>query len=228
MKRPTLVGFALATMVAACATLAGAAELQLTIKNGRVTLIADNVPARRILEDWATVGDATIVNAEKLTGPPLTLRLENVSEREALDVVLRSAAGYVAAPRPLGDEGASLFDRILVLAASKAPPAAARSMSAPAPARFAPPPGTGDEVYEPDPLPDDSGAMPQQLQPYPGPFPGTAPQPQDEVPAQPQTSPRPGFLPAPAQPQQPVLTLPPGYPGAPPVPPRKPGGGGGL
>jgi len=228
MKRPMLVGFALATLVAAGPASARAADLQLTIKDGRVTLIADSVPARQILEKWGVVGDATIVNADKLTGPPLTLRLEDVPEREALGIVLRSAAGYMAAPRRPGDEGASRFGQILVLAASKAPPAPARSMSAPAPAPFAPP-ATGDDVYEPDsPPPDDPGGVPQQLQPYPGPFPGTVPQPQEEVPARPQTSPRPGFLPTPAQPQQPVLTLPPGYPGAPPVPPRKPGGGGGL
>jgi len=227
MKSSTLAGFALATLVATCSATAWAAELQLTIRDGRVTLVADNVPARQILEQWGTVGDATIVNADKVTGPPLTLRLEDVSEREALDIVLRSAAGYVAAPRPPGEAGASRFDRILILAASKAPPASARSMSAPAP--YAPPPVTGGDVYEPDPPPpDDVDSLPQQLQPYPGPFPGTAPQPQEEQPVQPQTSPRPGFLPAPVQPQQPVLTLPPGYPGAPPVPPRKPGGGGGL
>ena len=226
MKRSALLRFALATVVAACAASAWAADLQLTIKDGRVTLIADKVPARQILEEWAIVGDAKIVNADKLTGPPLTLRLENVPEREALDIVLRSAAGYVAAPRPLAGEGASRFDRIVVLAASKAPPAPARSMAAPAPAPFAPPP-VNDDVYQPDePPPDDPGALPVQLQPYPGPFPGTAPQPEQEVPAQPQTSPRPGFLPAPPQPQQPVTTLPPGYPGAPPtVPPRRPGGG---
>ncbi len=231
MKSSNLVGFALATLVVACSAPAVAADLQLTIKDGRVTLVADNVPARQILEEWAAVGNATVVNADKLTGQPLTVRLEGVPEREALDVVLRSAAGYVAAPRRPGDDGASVFDRILVLAASKAPPAPARSMSAPAPAPFAPSPVAGDVIYEPDAWPDDPGAPPQQLQPFPGPFPGTVPQPQQEAPAQPQTSPRPGFLPAPPQPQQPMLTLPPGYPGAPPAPPpppRKPGGGGGL
>jgi hypothetical protein len=227
MKKSVLCRLALAGAVVVCAAPAVATDLQLTIKDGRVTLVADNVTVRTILEEWATVGDSTVVNAAKLTGLPLTLRLEGVSEREALDAILRSAAGYVAAPRPAGQGGASRFDRIVVLAASKAPPAPARSMSAPAPAPFAPPPVTED-VYEPDEWPpDDPNAMPPQLQPYPGPFPGTAPpQQEQDAPAQPQTSPRPGFLPAPAQPQAPVLTLPPGYPGAPTaVPPRKPGGG---
>lgn len=217
---------ALLAVLTACAVPAQANDLQLSIRDGRVTLIAEGVTAREIMEAWAKIGESQVVNAEKLSGPPLTLRLEDVPERQALDVVLRAAAGYLVAPRRPGEEGPSRFDRILVLATSKAPPAPARSLSAPTPAPFAPPP-VADEPWEPEPAEPGAADTPM-LQPYPGPFPGTVPQGQDEAqPQQPQTSPRPGFLPVPPQ-QQPVVTMPPGYPGVatPPAPIRKPGGGG--
>jgi len=219
---------ALAALLTACAVPAQANDLQFSIKDGRVTLIAENVTARQIMEAWATIGESQIVNAEKLGGPPLTLRLEDVPERQALDIVLRSAAGYLVAPRPAGSDGPSRFDRILVLATSKAPPAPARTLSAPTPAPFAPPPPVGVDQWEPEAPAEPDAVDAPTLQPYPGPFPGTAPQGQEEAqPQQPQTSPRPGFLPVAPQ-QQPVLTMPPGYPGVatPPAPIRKPGGGG--
>ena len=67
--------------------------------NGRVTLIAHDVTVREILAEWARVGQARIVNGEKLTGGPVTIELTDVPEARALDTVLRSAAGYVMAPR---------------------------------------------------------------------------------------------------------------------------------
>jgi len=215
----------LAVALTVCAVPAWAGDLQLTLKDGRVTLIADGVSARQILEQWAKVGDTQVVNAEKLAGPPLTLRLENVSERDALDVVLRSAAGFVVAPRPAGESGASQYDRILIMATSRAPAVSARSGAAPMrPAPFNQPPIMSGEQFNQGDTSDDPV---QQLQPYPGPFPGTGVEP-PEQPAQPQTSPRPGFLPVPQPAPGSVTPLPPGYPGVvPTVPPRKPGGGGG-
>ena len=48
---------------------ASAGELKLTMQNGRVTIIADNVPLRQILQEWARVGQTKIVNADKMSGP---------------------------------------------------------------------------------------------------------------------------------------------------------------
>jgi hypothetical protein len=198
-----------------------ASDLQLTFADGRVTLVADDVTAREILQRWAEIGESQVVNAERLGGPPLTLRLDQVPERDALGILLRSAAGYVVAPRPEGKAGTSRFDRILVLAVSTAPPASRPSVTSPAPVPFSARPGDSYVPAEWPPL-DDSSLTPPQLQPYPGPFPGTVPtQPEHDPPTQPRTSPQPGFLPEPVQPQQPVLTLPPMYPTAPP-----PGSGG--
>src|SRR4051812_46858630 len=106
---------------------AEAGDLRLTMQNGRVTLIADNVPLRQILQEWARVGQATILNADKLTGPALTLQIVDAPERDVLDIVLRSAAGYIAAPRPMIVAGASVYDRVTIMATSRAPAATAVS-----------------------------------------------------------------------------------------------------
>jgi hypothetical protein len=116
----------------------GAQELTLVFRDGRAKLSATNVPASRILAEWARVGRTRIVNADRLVGPALTLELEWVPERVALDTILRSAGGYMAAPRPGDVAGASVFDRILVMPASTQ--MAARPMPAPPPPRFVAPP----------------------------------------------------------------------------------------
>lgn len=231
MKIPGRLSIAVAMWLVASAAYAQADGLQLSIKDGRVTLVADNVQVRTILEEWARIGDTRIVNAEKLVGPPVTLRLENVAERDALDTVLRSAAGYLVAPRPPGVPGTSVFDRVLILASSRAPVSTGRSANMPptfSPPPMSPPIPTEDDQSESDDTTAPETSSPPML-PYPGPFPGSGAQPPPGQPQQPLTSPKPGFLPAP-QPgaNPPALPLPPGYPGSPtPVPPRKPGGGGG-
>src|SRR5918999_2939413 len=101
-----------AAVAAGVATTAAAGELTLTMANGRVTVIAKDVPLRQILAEWARVGNTRMVNAEKLMGGPLTLQLVDVPEKEALDILLRSAAGYMTAPRAQGVTGGSLYDRV--------------------------------------------------------------------------------------------------------------------
>ena len=123
-----------AALVLAASTTAAAQQLSLTIAGGRVTLTAENVPVSRILEEWARVGSVTVVNGEFVGGGPVTLWLEDVPEAVALDVILREASGYLLAPRPLESAGASVFDRIVVLAASTAPfVAPSRVVTTPAP-----------------------------------------------------------------------------------------------
>jgi hypothetical protein len=107
--------------------------VQLRFQDGLVTLRAQNAPIRTILVEWARLGGTTIVNGDYLPGPPLTLELTGVPERQALDVVLRTAAGYMLAPRRAGATGVSAFDRIVILPTSVAPPPAAAA-ARPAPA----------------------------------------------------------------------------------------------
>jgi len=116
------------------ATPALASELSLTIRDGRVTLVASNVSVGEVLAEWARVGRVTIVNGERLTGPPLTLQLDNVPEGEALASVLRAASGYVLAPRARPVADASRFDRVFILPTSVPPPAADVAVSQGTPA----------------------------------------------------------------------------------------------
>ena len=110
-------------LVGVAAVAAAQAPLQLHISNGRVTLHAQNVPVRTILAEWSKVGGAKIINGEAVAGAPLTLDLEAVPERQALDIVLRGVSGYVLAARQPGTPnvdvngrviaGVSMYDRIM-------------------------------------------------------------------------------------------------------------------
>jgi hypothetical protein len=201
------------------------AEFTFTIGGGRVTLIADNVPIRTVLMEWARQGQSRIVNAEKVVGPPLTLRLIDVPEDQALDIVLRSASGYMAAPRAVALDHASRYDRIMILASSHptaAAPAARmpRQMPQPNPAIMQPPPmavedDQGDDGTMPQPQ-DHEQEMPVSS-PQPGPLQVTPPGPGQPGGPQPQqlpvTSPRPGFIVPPGQqPPQPTPIKPPDSP----------------
>jgi hypothetical protein len=91
------------------------AEVQLAIRDGRVTLVATDATVRQILTEWARVGQTRIVNVDRIPGGPVTLELTGVPEAEALDLLLRSVTGYMAAQRPVVAANQSRYDRILVL-----------------------------------------------------------------------------------------------------------------
>jgi len=120
-----------AGMLAACAfafvSSATAGELKVTMQDGRVTVVADNVPVRQILAEWAKVGQAKVVGGDKIPGGPVTLRLENVPERQALDVLLRAASGFMVVERAVPEATLARFDRILILPTSSAPAGGAPS-----------------------------------------------------------------------------------------------------
>jgi len=219
---------AIAAVLAAPAR-AAAGELRLSIANGRVTIVAQDVTVRQILDEWQRVGKTTVVGADKLAGTPVTLELNDVAEGRALETLLRSASGYIAKPRA-GTTGASAYASILIMPASRAP-----AVSAAPPPAFTRPqpqvvmPNVIDEEGEPPPQIMPPGAVPAPPQQYPGqpppmPVQGQPMQPGgQQVPAQ--TLPRPGMLPPPAPggPGNPYQTQP-----MPPVrPPGVPGGPGG-
>ncbi len=109
-------------MLIGCAALVRAQQpLRLQIAEGRVTLHAENVPIRTILAEWARLGGATVINGDRVSGAPLTLDLEGMPERQAIDIILRSVSGYMLAARGPGTAGASIFDRIMILPTSAAP-----------------------------------------------------------------------------------------------------------
>lgn len=116
MARRVLLATAL---LLASALPAAAQSISLTLRDGRVTLVTQNATPAAILAEWARQGQVKVVDAERVPGTPLTLQLQNVPEREALDIVLRGAAGYIAAPRTAQVSGTqSRFDRVIVMAAS--------------------------------------------------------------------------------------------------------------
>ena len=72
-----------------------------------------------------------VVGADKITGAPLTLKLVDMPERQALDIILRNVAGFMAAPRTAAAApGASAYDRILDDGDERCAPAAPRRRAA--------------------------------------------------------------------------------------------------
>ena len=143
---------------------ASADPLSLAFDNGRVTLRATNVPLRQILQEWSRLGQTRIVGLEKLAGAPVTVELTDVPEKQALEVLLRSIAGYVAAPRlAAAAPTASSYDRLLLLPTSVAAPAPARAAARPA--AFAPPPPQPQAFPDPIQLANGEPEPPETPQP---------------------------------------------------------------
>ena len=171
--RRIAIAVAVALLVA-CAEPAAAQGLTLRFQDGRVTVNAQNVPLRTILNEWARLGGTKIVNGERVPGGLVTIELNNVPERQALDALLRSASGYLAGPKNSGASGGSLFASILILPTSSAPRPASGPPPRPAPAfpglqqpqRFPGQPGfvVGGRpvVAPPDPDDDPAGDVPPE------------------------------------------------------------------
>lgn len=133
------------------------AEVKVTMTNGNVSVSAKNATLSQILAEWARVGQTRIVNIERVSGAPVTIELVDVPESQALDTVLRSMSGYLAAPRTVPVANASTFDRIFLLPTSGGTPArngAAGPAAMASPPPFAPP--QNPPSFQPGPfIPDD-------------------------------------------------------------------------
>jgi hypothetical protein len=107
---------ALSALLVCCAGPLSAQTIRLEFHDGKVNLITQNADVRTILTEWARLGDTHVVNAERLAGPPLTLQLTDVSETQALNVILRGTAGYIAGARTsVPPTSRSALDRIMVV-----------------------------------------------------------------------------------------------------------------
>ena len=152
-------------VAAATCLLAGSpawADVQVTMHDGRVTIVAKDATLRQIMTEWARVGQTKVVNVERIPGGPLTLELRDVPEDQALDVLMRSLSGYLAAPRPTPAPSLSKFDRILVMPTIAAARPATTAASAPANTPVFPQPMP---VFQPPPNPavsDDNDAVPAE------------------------------------------------------------------
>ena len=127
------------TLVLAAPGLARAGEVRLTIKDGRVALVARDATLREILVEWERVGGTRIVNRDRVPGTRLDLEFSDVTEDQALTTLLRPIAGYMASRRLSTEGGASAFSRIVLMPALATPATYASS----APAQSAGPSGGG-------------------------------------------------------------------------------------
>lgn len=123
------------------------ADVQIVMRDGRVTLNAAGATVREILAAWAKVGQTRIVNAERVSGGPVTLHLQDIPEEQALEIILRSVSGYLAAPRADAIANASRYDRIFVMPTSTPP----RTAPAPPPPAF-PQPQFNPTAQQPSPF----------------------------------------------------------------------------
>jgi hypothetical protein len=185
------------------------AEVQVSIRDGLVTIVANDATVRQIISEWARVGQAKVVNAERIPGGPTTLELRDVPEAQVLDTLLRSAAGYLAAPRAAIASNLSRFDRVVIMPTSSAPRNTAAAPPAYPQPQFVQPPTADDDADDDRPAPN--VAMPA---PRGGPVFNTFPQPQVVNPANPQATPVmvPGQMPpsmqVPTEQQQQPVTYP--------------------
>src|SRR5262252_8217523 len=136
LKTSVIAGFTLLALTAMAPV--ASADVQVSIHDGRVTIVAKDATVRQILAEWARVGRTRIVNAERIPGGPLTIEMKDVPELDALDVLLRTLSGYMASPRAAQTADASQFEAIVVMPTTAAPLSRAASV---APAPFAPPSG---------------------------------------------------------------------------------------
>jgi hypothetical protein len=220
-------------------------SVRLTIRDGSVWLAADRATASEILAEWARVGQTRIINGERVPGGPMTLELNGVPEQQALEVVLRSASGFLALARSIARADASSpsmtsrFERIMVLPVSTAPPAPGALAAAgqvtgpvPGPAPVAgpapvpgPAPGAGFVPFQPtapDGLQRRRGAMSSASTPQRIIGPDGLPLPDDQEDAPPGPPPGampPGFAPPPVQTAPGAPGANPAAPGAVPVSP---------
>jgi hypothetical protein len=150
------VFLAIGLCLAAVAT--ASADVRVTMQDGHVTIVAKDATVRQILTEWARVGQTKIVNIERIPGGPQTIELTNVPEAQALEVLLRSLSGYIAAPRATDASNLSRFDRIIIMpTVASARPATG---SAPPPATFQQPSVYTPQAVTGDDEPDDQRPPP--------------------------------------------------------------------
>jgi len=187
----------LAPAPAAAQTPAPGRTLDLTFNNGRVTLVARGVTVPEIMAEWARKGGSVVTNAEKLAGGPVNYEFHDMPEAIVLQSVLRSAAGFIAAPRrPGGPTGASGLEQVMILAVSR--PSANAVITMPTNPNPSPMPNPVALQGSPD---DDIPSVAPQGPRLQAPPPASAP---DRPTAGLPTSPTPGVVIAPVKPGTPV------------------------
>jgi len=133
---------------------ASAGELRLTFQNGRVMLLARDVPLPQILAEWERVGGTRIVNRDGTPGSLVTLDLVDVPEARALATLLRPVAGYLATARSVPSETASQFARIIIMPGAASPAVASLTREGAQPLVTTPSVGPGGTQIQRRVMPD--------------------------------------------------------------------------
>lgn len=142
---------ALLTVVALLPSDARAQALSFEIKDGLVTIDAQNVSVWEILQRWSAAGGVTFVDADQIPRTPVTLMLTRQPEIHALEILLRGVSGYIVARRePSASAPPSMIDRVLIVANSVAPrvaaPVVSQGRAGVASVQQGPPPPVDDDV----------------------------------------------------------------------------------
>jgi hypothetical protein len=128
--------------------------------------VARDATLRQILTEWSRVGKTKVVNLERIPGGPLTLELHDIPEGEALDILLRTLSGYIAAPRNVLVADASMYASISIMP-TVANPVVRTNGPATGPAPFTPVPVFNQNEDDQNP------GQQQPLRPPTFPFPAT-------------------------------------------------------
>jgi len=118
--------------------------------DGSVRLLAQHVSVREVLAEWARQCNCYVVNADRLTGAPLSIPVlfEAAPQATVLRSLLKDAAGFVLTPRRAGP-GPSIYETIYVMPSAAAAPVMTymgeRTLVQPAP----PTPGAPDDELAP-------------------------------------------------------------------------------
>jgi hypothetical protein len=181
MKWPSRT-VAAACIVVGMASSSFAGQVKLEIRDGLVTLDAKDATLREIFAEWARVGSTRVVNVERVAGGLITVQLTRVPEHQALETLLRSAAGFLAVPRAVPQASASMYDRILVMPGTR--PTTVPTSAGPAPSGQPQSPWARDRiVQQPSVVVDDEDeAVPNPQVSVPG---AVAGMPQQGVPTAP-------------------------------------------
>jgi glycosyltransferase involved in cell wall biosynthesis len=162
----------LATSLVVTASMAGVGAtvvegtpsgLRLTFRDGHISVVAHGVTVQQVLKEWERVGHTQVVHAEAAAAALIDIDLQDVTEEEALDVLLRSSAGFLAIAAQAPGETTSHFERILIVPSTSSPRELVQA-AAQSPASYLPPvqPTTVQRLIYADgtPVPDDQDGAP--------------------------------------------------------------------
>ncbi len=153
----------------------GPRKLEVSFQDGKVTIVAENVTVREVLQEWGRKGGSRIVNADKLSGAPVpVLEFRDEPEAAVLRSLLRDVPGYGAAPRIAPDASSSTIAAVFILASRTVPVASGPAASTPVPQapQQAPPPQPPQLVPPPAPSPDSEIPPARQIGELPPSTPG--------------------------------------------------------